>query len=433
MSRLGACRLALCAWMLASVIAGGPARAADTGEIEGVVVNRTTERPAEGVAVRLAGGGDGGPRAERTAVTNAHGRFSFPGLPTGADRVYALDAHHDGGLFAGGVVRLPANTAEPPVVDTRMTVWDTTTDPTNIVLARDVLFVVPNDNELGVVESVRINNLSDRAYIGRGAERDRDGRAPQDAPVEAAPSLAFALPAGADLSGVRIVDATIDIPRIRGSELGFVTMVAIPPGVTSVTFTYPLEGATGQFDLTKRALYPTVDYAVHAAPPLELSGDALEATGEIEIGSQTYTRYEAPEPLEAGDVVEALTIAEGTRDPILVGGLAVIAGAVVAAIAFALVRRRSPRAPAVPAATSPRTRDGLGRTAEGTRDGLGRTAGQTRDGLGPTAERREDLVTAIAELDLSHEAGTVDRDEWAARRAELKQRLAALQEPRAAP
>jgi hypothetical protein len=416
MRRLRVVRAAMCAGVLASVIGGAPARAADTGTIEGVVVNRTTGEPASGVGVRLAGGGDEGPRVERTAVTSSAGRFRFRGLPTGAERLYALDAQHDGGLFAGGVIRLPANTSEPPVVDTRMSVWDTTTDPSSIVLARDMLFVVPNTDSVGVVESVRINNVSHKAYIGRGAEQENGGGRMAE---EAAPSLAFSLPAGADLSGVRIIDATIDIPRIRASELGFVTTVAIPPGVTAVTFTYPLEGATGQFDLTKRALYPTVDYAVHAAPPLEITGDALQATGEIEIGGQTYTRYEAPGPLEAGDVAEALTIAQGTRDPILVGGLVAIAVGLVAAIAFGLVRRRRPRA-------------GLGRAAEETRDGLGRAA-EERAGLGRGGLGRDDLVTAIAELDLAHEVGSVDRAEWSARRTELKQRLAALQEPQAAP
>jgi hypothetical protein len=375
--------VALCAAALGSALTGGPAHAADSGAIEGVVVNRTTGRPAEGVRVRLVGGGGGGPEVTRNRLTNRRGRFSFRGLTTGADRLYAIDARYRRGLFAGGVVRLPANTGNPPVVETRLSVWATTSDPASIVVARDMLFVIPNEDGVGVVESVRVNNVSERAYIGRSAS----------APG-ASPSLAFALPAGADLSGVRIIDASIDIPRIRASELGFVTTVAIPPGPTSVTFTYPVTGATGQFDLTRRALYPTVDYAIHAAPPLELSGDALESTGEVEIGGQTYTRYEAPRPLEAGDVAEALTIAEATTDPVLVGGLAALGVALAAAVGLALWRRR--RTP-------------------------------------PGQPTMDDLVTAIAKLDLAHEAGAVDRDEWSARRRELKQRLTKVQEPQATP
>jgi hypothetical protein len=121
--------VALCATTVAAGMTGGSARAADAGAIEGVVVNRATGRPAEGVRVRLAGGGGGAGQVTRDRVTDERGRFEFRGLPTGADRFYAIDARHDGGLFAGGVVQLPANTEEPPVVDTRLSVWPTTTDP----------------------------------------------------------------------------------------------------------------------------------------------------------------------------------------------------------------------------------------------------------------------------------------------------------------
>jgi hypothetical protein len=409
----------LCATALAAGITGDSARAAHTGAIEGVVVNRASGRPAEGVRVRLAGGGGGAGQVTRDRVTDERGRFEFRGLPTGADRFYAIDARHDGGLFAGGVVQLPANTEDSPVVDTRLSVWPTTTDPASIVVARDMLFVVPNDDGVGVVESVRVNNVSDRAYIGRIAEQTRGGlgrtaeqtrgglgRTAEEAAPGASPTLAFALPAGADLSGVRIIDATIDIPRIRASELGFVTTVAIPPGVTSVTFTYPLTGATGRFDLTRRALYPTVDYAVHAAPPLVLSSDALETTGRVEIGGQTYTRYEAPEPLEAGDVAEALAIAEATRDPVLVAGVAALAAALTLALALALWRRR-----------------------RADRGSLRRRPSQ----VDVSPQAADELVTAIAELDLAHESGALGRDEWSARRQELKQRLAGLQESQATP
>jgi hypothetical protein len=397
---------ALCAWALAIAMTGGPALATGTGTIEGMVVNRATGRPAEGVRVRLAAGGGGAGQVTRDRITDDRGRFEFRRLPTGADRLYAIDARHDGGLFAGGVVRLPANTGKPPVVDTRLSVWPTTTDPASIVVARDMLFVVPNDDGVGVVESVRVNNVSDHAYIGRSAEGTWGGlgRTAEQTPG-ASPSLAFALPAGADLSGVRIIDATIDIPRIRASELGFVTTVAIPPGVTSVTFTYPVTGATGQFDLTRRALYPTIDYAVHTAPPLVLSTQALETTGEVEIGGLTYTRYSTPEPLEAGDVAEALATAEATRDPVLVAGVAVLLATLTFAVAFALWRRR--------------------------RAGRGSLPLPSPANLPPPTP--EELVTAIAELDLAHESGAVSRDEWSARRRDLKQRLAGLREPQTTP
>jgi hypothetical protein len=46
-----------------------------------------------------------------------------------------------------------------------------------------------------------------------------------------------------------------------------------------------------------------------------------------------------------------------------------------------------------------------------------------------TLEGRDDLIAAIAELDLRHEAGEISSEQWAKRRAELKSRVAEHQEP----
>ena len=365
----------LCAAWLAGAAAGAaPAEAAPAGTITGVVRNRTTGRPQAGAEVRLSSGRRaGGGFLTRRARTDERGRFAFSGLPPGRDRYYALDARYRRGLFAGGVVTLPADTAQRPVVRTTLAVWETTTDPASITIARDLLFVVPGEDGVGVVESVRVDNAAHRAYIGRATTR-----------AAAAPTLAFGLPAGADVSGVKILDASLDIPRLRPSELGFTTTIAIPPGRTRVTFTYPLTGSAGSYDLTRRALYPIVDYAVHAAAPLVVTSDLLERSGEVEVGGESYTRYSAPEPLDAGDVAPAAATAEARWNPLLATGLVALGTAASGAIAFALARRR--RAPAPPS--------------------------------------REELVTAIAELDLRHEDGELAPDDWARRRASLKARLA---------
>jgi hypothetical protein len=375
-----------CTAVSGAVVLGGSARAAPTGTIRGTVHNDTTGRAQPGVEVRLVSGSrTGGGVIERTATTGRRGRFSFSALPTGRDRFYSVDALFRGGLFAGGVVTLPGR-GQAPVIDTRLRVWETHSNPATISVARDVLFVLPSSegDGVGVVESVHVDNTSDRAYIGRAPSPE----------AGTSPTLAFGLPAAADASRLRIVDASIDIPRIRPSELGFVTTVAIPPGKVRVTFTYPLEGATGQFDLTRRALYPIIDYSIHAARPLVVQSDELRSTGEVEIEGRTYARYSAPEPLAPGDVVQAVGVADAGANPVLLGGVAVLAVALVAGAVLALLTRRA----------------------------------AARRRAAPPPRTREALVAAVAELDLRHEAGEVDSEEWSRRRAELKARAAELEE-----
>lgn len=358
-----------------------PAGAAARGAIEGRVVNRTIGEPQPGATVVLAGGRGGGrPPLERRATTDPSGRFVFRGLPTGADRAYTLDARYDGGLFAGRALSLPANTERPPVIEASMSVWDTTSDPTSVVIERDSLFVLQGEAGAGAVESVRIANTTRRAYIGRGATGDGAARAP---------TFALSLPADANLQGLRILDGSIDVPEIVSTSVGgFGLTVAIPPGTTALTFTYPLASSGGRIDLTRRALYPVLDLAVLASPPLDIEGGALRRAGEVTLEGRTYRRWSAPTTVAAGDTVEAVAVAEAGSGPALWGG-AVVAAALVVAAGVAVRRRARSRRP----------------------------------GPGDEEVPRERLLEAIAELDLLLRAGDIAEAEWSARRGALKSRL----------
>ncbi|MFN2488611.1 MAG: carboxypeptidase-like regulatory domain-containing protein [Actinomycetota bacterium] len=364
---------------------GAPASGAPRGTIRGRILNETTGRAGSGVLVTLTGGRGG--NLQRETRTDVRGRFRFEDLATGDDLFYALDARYDGGLFAGGAVKLPADTARRPVVEARLRVWRTTTDPSSIVVARDYLFLIPNEEGAGVIESVTVTNSSAAAYIGRGAAvgGSRDGIP--------APSLAFPLPAAADIDGVRILDASLDIPQLVPTDLGgFAATVAVPPGETRITFTYPVTGSGGRFDLSRRALYPVLEHSIFTEEPLSLDSDALEAAGGTKLNGEEYRRWSTLEPLDPGDVVQALALAEARWDPALVVGAAALGVALAGLVAAALVRVRR-RPPARPA---------LELRPEGA---------------------REDLLLAIAELDLRHRDGELSEREWSVQRATLKERL----------
>jgi hypothetical protein len=358
-----------------------PVSAASRGTIKGRVVNESTGEPQPGVRVTLTSALDDGSRlTEHTDVTDNRGRYVFPNLPTGDDRIYAVDARYQRGLFAGGVLRIPGNTTSPPVIDSTLRVWDTTTDPKAIVIRRDSIFVVPSDDGIGVIEAVQVTNIADEAYIGRGLSMgaERDG---------AVPSLGFPVPAGAELPPSPIVDSDIDIPQIVETSFGFAATIAIPPGNRRIVYSYELSGSGGTYDLSRPAVYPTLELGVYAADPLTIDGNRVAPDGTREVQGQAYDLYSSSKTIEAGDRLEMIAVAEASASNLLAIGGGIAGALAVAAGFFVLLRRRARRRPR---------------------------------GGAPT---REELVEAIARLDLAKEQGLVGEEEWGPRRAELKRRL----------
>ena len=374
MRRLTAFALAL------AVLAPTPnAAAATKGRIVGRVINAVTGEPEPRVRVTLVGANqDGSDRSRRFQETDSRGRYAFNRLEIGNGRVYTLDARHAGGLFAGRAVSFPVDTERPPVLQTTLRVWETTTDPNAILIRRDVVFAVPAEDHVGIVESVTITNTSRAAYIGRG---ESAGRA----------SVGFALPSEAVAGPVTIVRSTYDMPDILRTEYGFAATIAIPPGEMEVTFTYPLEGSGGTFDLSRTALYPILDLSVYAAEPLRIESNRLERSAEETIDEREYRTWSADQDIDAGDPIQVNAIAEAGRGP-LVLGIGVVMVALLVAAGVWLVRRRQP--PAAPGS------------------------------LGS-----DDLLEAIAALDLRYRAGEIGENEWNRTRIELKQRLRRTRAP----
>ena len=361
-------------------LTAAPASAAGTGTIRGRVLNETTGEPQAGVQVTLTTALDDGSKGRGiVTTTDERGRYVFEDLATGDDRYYAVDARYDDGLFAGGVVRLPDDTATPPVIESTLRIWDTTTDPAAIVIRRDSIFVVPTDDGAGVIEAVVVANVADEAYIGRGRElgAEPDGRVA---------SLGFALPAGAQLPPVPIVESDIDFPSLVGTSFGFAATTAIPPGQWRVVYSYEVPGEGGTYDLSRPALYPTLELGVYAGDPLAINGSRVESDGTRDVRGKTYDLYSSTGALEPGDAVDMVAVAEASASNLLaIGG--VVAAVIVGAGGLVLaIRRRARRAT-------------------------------------PEAAEREDVVEAIARLDVAKEQGLIPETEWASRRDALKRTL----------
>ncbi|MEA2452610.1 MAG: hypothetical protein QOG04_1320 [Actinomycetota bacterium] len=379
MRRIGAGLATLSLLVLMSPSLTGSAAAAERGTIEGRVLNESTNEPQPGVRLTLTSGTESDlGEVVATATSDSRGRYRFTGLTTGADRYYALDARFDGGLFAGRPIALPSDTKQVPVIDSTLRVWNTTSDPAVIAIRRDDLFVVTNKDGIGVIESITVLNTSHDAYIGRGAEMLGD--------EATGASFSFGLPRGAEWGG--ILDSTLDIPDVVQIDQGVAATIAIPPGENQATFAYRMTGTGGSFDLSRPALYPTLELSIYAAAPLEIRSNRLVEKEDLELEGKTYGRWTADEPIDAGDPLQALAVAGG-KVPIwpLVGAGALVILLLGGATWF--VRRTKPGA-----ATPP---------------------------------DRARLLEEVAGLDLAYEAGEIEKHEWDKERAALVGRIRELQ------
>ncbi len=392
------CLLVSTSMLGAGAILVAPGKAAaggGSGTLTGVVVNVATGRPQAGVRLILTGGSPAGdsPGLTRRAVTGKRGTYRFGGLPTGEESIFALDARYDGGLFAGRAITIAERGS---VITSRLKVWETTTDPSVVEVVRDALFLVPDDDGVGVVESVVVANSSDEAYAGRGAS------IPSGAGAGDGPSLGYSLPAAADKTSLAIVESDLDLPQLLDSQFGFSITSAIPPGETRTTFSYRITGSGGAYDLSKTALYPTEDMYVYASEPLELEGNRLTAGGRERIGGRSYRAWTLEGGLDAGEVAQVNVTARASVLPGFAWGVAAVIAAVGAGMTVALARSRR-----------------------------GSHAARRRAPAGKSPRPRDDLVAAIAELDIRRRNDVVTEDEWRAERAALKATLAAASQDRA--
>ena len=375
------------------LLLGAPAGAAERGSITGQVVRGDSDRGQAGVRVVLTQASEQGgePEVMRT-TTDRQGNFRFGRLPTGDDILYTLTTRFRGGYY-GGALRLPSDTREPPVIETTLRVWPPVDDPDVIVLERDALFLSLSEGGLDVIESVIVVNNSNRAYIGRGGG-DEGPR----------PTLGFSVPDGAELPDFPLVDSSIDVPGPIDSDFGFSITAAVPPGENNFTYAYRIEGTAGIFDINRAALYPTLNTLVHAEPPLSLRSNRLDPDGRVSIGDRTYERWATTQTIEGGDRLQVQATAQASGAGLNVG-IALAAVLAAGLVGFALVRRRTPREPEA----------------------------MTAYGGHPVPETREHLLSLIAALDLRYRAGDISEQQWAERRAELKERLANLPQPEPAP
>lgn len=367
---------------------------AGTGVISGTVTNKTTGQPVPGLDVELGIFDEATQLETRTATTDAAGLYRFAELPTDATLAYAVRTAYPADVpYSSDFVSFEAGKTG---LDLPLSVYETTTDPAGIRAER-IHYIVEFSGGFAVIAELMVFSLDgDRAYAGDGNH-----------------VLRFSLPAGAQDLAVNEGELGGRFVQIDG---GFVDRLALPPGqnVRQVLFRYALPYTGTSLDLVRSLPYPAANVnALISDVGQTVSSSELAEQGKRTAESGSYYNLVATGvpanqeirismtglPSATGGGVD-MTATSGAATTGGVGGLNkwIIAGlmALAAAAAAFLV--------AVPIL---RAQGNQVLTARGQSD----------------ASTSDALIDAMAELDLSYEAGEIPESAYRDQRLRLKARL----------
>jgi hypothetical protein len=387
------------AWLMLLVVAlPAAAQAQGAGAIEGVVQNGTPGEPAVGAGVPVTLRiflGDLEMEALETTTAD-DGSFRFEGLDTDPALQYWPEAVYLGTVYGGDE---PLQFAEgQSELSTTLTVYETTTDDSEVRLNSVHMIVESFGQVLRVSEIHLFGNDGDQAYVGSPGE---DGR-PATVMIPL-PDGAVGLSFGGDVDTERFVEV----------DGGLIDTEPVPPGRESslVFFSYHLVVSGETVSMERYFSYPVDDLNLLAAQPgLSLTSDALMSQGVELFQGQQYQFYTAQAleadtalnleftvlPQEATPSGEATAsgetaagaVAEGSQGVLRYIGSGLVALAVVGAVGYSLGTRRP--SPARRGAADPTTR--------------------------PEVRR---LLADLADLEEAYEAGQIDESRYRRRRAEI--------------
>ena len=382
-----------------------PVQAQSTGVLQGQIVNGTAGGPEIGAGVTVVLHVFQGESEVSTleAATNAEGAFRFDGLDTDPSLEYWPEAVY---------LEVPYTADEPLQFDdagtdlsATVTVYETTTDDTDIRVDSVHMIAESFDQVLRVSEIHLFGNLGDRTYVG--PESDTGQATTIFLPL---PDSAVGVSFGESVPADRFVEV----------EGGLRDTEPVPPGrETSLAFfSYHLMVTGEAVPFERSFAYPLDILNVLAARPgLTLRSAQMESRGVELFQGREYELYsvvalpadtavsmelvplatEEGMPASSGEATQPLTggSTSGNQGLLRGVGFGLAALAVVAAVAYPFTVRRSP-------STRKRSR------------GIG---GNPRD---------RQLLTELAELEESYEAGDIDQASYERRRSQIYRALKAL-------
>jgi hypothetical protein len=327
--------------------------------------------------------------------------------PVAADGTFSLEADpaksHLVGLFYGGVAYsrvVEAGRADP----VELKIYETTDDVSVVKITSDSMTVLQNTEEgqgnvLEVLQLLRYQNDSDRAFIGSESDQPAPEPSPSGSPAPQQRQV-LKLPVPESAYDLAPADAANGAGLATSGEGRLVTTSAFPPGEASVAYLFKVKVPRTGWQLRREVYHPTEHADLLVGKRLVLTAaPGFEFQESKTLGGESYNRYRSGE-LNPGSVIEAdIGFPEEGTDGVWIG---FAAGVAVLALLLGLAnlrmrRRRAAKAAAKPAAPAP---------AESP----------------PT---REALIEQVAELDERFESGAIEKAEYESQRAALLARLTA--------
>lgn len=356
-----------------------------TGIISGTITNGTTGQPMPGLTVELGIFDHTELVEQRTATTDAAGRYLFTELSTDPQAIYAARVVYPAGVpYSSDFVSFDDGQTE---INLPVTVYETTADPAGVRAAR-VHFIVEFDPALPgqalVAELIVFSLDGNRTYVG-------DGNA----------VLRFSLPAGATDLGINEEEIG---GRFEATAGGFVDKLPLRPGanVRQVLYRYSLPYTGNRLELKRALPYPaTAVNALVSDVGQQVASPQLTDQGKRATQGATYFNLAATN-LPAGQEI----LVRMTGLPSAQSGSGSTAGAASAnrAVVLALIGLAAAVAALLVALPLLRGRVAPARAT-------------------PAGLDREALLDALASLEAAHEAGEIPEAVYRDQRLRLKAQL----------
>jgi len=374
---LAALIAAACLSVPLAAVGAAPAQAPGSVTLTGTIANGTAGAPVPaGLSVTATEVDAQATKqvATKTAPVSAAGTFSVSGFPGNPGDRYVVGTDHRGVTYS-----TEAKAGSP----TTLKIYETTADSSVVSIRSETLTVlVGKQGNYNVLSVLIVHNGTDRSYVGTPPSGGG-----------AAPALELPIAGG----------ATAFSP-VQGLVNGFAAapdgLVAstdpVLPGDAEISYLYNIAVPRSGWGMTLPVVYPTGQVDLLLDQSLTASGGTLTFRQWRTIAKHRYRDYMVAN-LGPGTTLSANVAPTATTPVVLYLGL----GALVVLIAVGgfgvprLLRRRRDHSAAEP---EPRRGD------------------------------RERLVEEIAALDEAHEAGSVDDEDYAEQRAELKGQLVRLVE-----
>lgn len=280
-------------------------------------------------------------------------------------------------------------------------IYETTTDASVVKVASDSMTILQSETEgqsdvLEVLQILRFQNDSDRAYVGSDPEQPAEA-APEGSPP---PRRVLRLP---------LPESAFDLaPADPGNGAGLataggrlVTTSPLVPGDTSVAYLFKVKVPRSGWQLRREIYHPTDHSDLLVGKRLRLAAaPGFDFAESKTLGGQEYNRYRSGSR-NPGAVLEAdiAFAGSGTSNGVWIG-FGIVAALLAALLVSGTLRLRRRRT--VDKAAS-----------------AGREPGKDPK----PAPTREQLIKQVAALDEEFDAGGLDQQTYDARRSTLLARL----------